>query len=187
MLDIAFVKPALPRHGALVLPLAEDAALAGLAQAIDAASGGAVARALAAEGVSVVVSGRRGERAAAIAAELPRAVGVEVDLGDEDGPARLVAAAEEAFGPGALDEPRAARGRRGLVKGHLPFTTAAKAALSQAVRAAALHRDNEIGSAQLFLGLLTDEDVVLTLRRLGVDASSDDLTRLIRVQLDQAA
>ena len=61
--------------------------------------GEAVARALAAEGASVVVSGRRGDRAAAIAAELPRAVGVEVDLGDEDGPARLVAAAEQAFGP----------------------------------------------------------------------------------------
>ena len=61
--------------------------------------GEAVARALAAEGVSVVVSGRRGQRATAIAAELPRAVGVEVDLGDEDGPARLVEAAEQAFGP----------------------------------------------------------------------------------------
>ena len=57
MLDIAFVKPALPRHGALVLPLAEDAALAGLAQAIDAASGGAVARALAA----AAFKGRKGQ------------------------------------------------------------------------------------------------------------------------------
>ena len=57
MLDIAFVKPALPRHGALVLPLAEDAALAGLGQAIDAASGGAVARALAA----AAFKGRKGQ------------------------------------------------------------------------------------------------------------------------------
>ena len=57
MLDFAFVKPALPRHGALVLPVAEDAALAGLAQAIDTATGGAVARALAAAGFK----GRKGQ------------------------------------------------------------------------------------------------------------------------------
>ena len=76
--------------------------LQGRTAVVAASTGGlgeAVARALAAEGASVVVSGRRGERAAAIAAELPRAVGVEVDLGDEDGPARLVEAAEQAFGP----------------------------------------------------------------------------------------
>jgi leucyl aminopeptidase len=46
MPDIAFVKPALPRSGALVLPLAEDAPLAGLAQKADEATGGAIARAL---------------------------------------------------------------------------------------------------------------------------------------------
>jgi 3-oxoacyl-[acyl-carrier protein] reductase len=76
--------------------------LQGRTAVVAASTGGlgeAVARALAAEGASVVVSGRRGDRAAAIAAELPRAVGVEVDLGDEDGPARLVQAAEQAFGP----------------------------------------------------------------------------------------
>jgi 3-oxoacyl-[acyl-carrier protein] reductase len=76
--------------------------LRGRTAVVAASTGGlgeAVARALAAEGAAVVVSGRRGERASAIAAELPRAVGVEVDLGDEDGPARLVEAAEQAFGP----------------------------------------------------------------------------------------
>jgi leucyl aminopeptidase len=46
MPDIAFVKPALPRSGALVLPLAEEAPLAGLAQQADKATGGALARAL---------------------------------------------------------------------------------------------------------------------------------------------
>lgn len=61
--------------------------------------GEAVARALAAEGAQVVVAGRRGDRAQQIAAELPRAVGVELDLTAADGPARLVAAAESAFGP----------------------------------------------------------------------------------------
>ncbi|SDB64059.1 leucyl aminopeptidase [Belnapia rosea] len=58
MIDIAFVKPALPRHGALVLPIGEGAeALAGLAQAIDAATGGAVQRALTAAGFK----GRKGQ------------------------------------------------------------------------------------------------------------------------------
>ena len=76
--------------------------LQGRTAVVAASTGGlgeAVARALAAEGASVVVSGRRGERAAGIAAELPRAVGVEVDLAADDGPARLVEAAEQAFGP----------------------------------------------------------------------------------------
>jgi leucyl aminopeptidase len=57
MPDIAFVKPALPKGGALVLPLAEEAALAGLAQQADQASGGAIARALEAAGFK----GRKGQ------------------------------------------------------------------------------------------------------------------------------
>ncbi|MFJ9517955.1 SDR family oxidoreductase [Kitasatospora sp. NPDC101801] len=61
--------------------------------------GEAIARALAAEGASTVVCGRRGERARQIAAELPTAVGVEVDLLAEDGPARLWEATVAAFGP----------------------------------------------------------------------------------------
>jgi 3-oxoacyl-[acyl-carrier protein] reductase len=60
--------------------------------------GEATARALAAEGVQVVVCGRRGDLARSIAAELPAAVGVEIDLIAPDGPARLIKAAEEAFG-----------------------------------------------------------------------------------------
>ncbi|KAA2214195.1 leucyl aminopeptidase [Teichococcus oryzae] len=50
MSDIHFVKPALPRAGALVLPLAEGFTLAGLAQQANEASGGAVARGLEAAG-----------------------------------------------------------------------------------------------------------------------------------------
>ena len=46
MPDITFVKPALPRGGALVLLLAEGAALAGLAKAAEEATGGAVSRGL---------------------------------------------------------------------------------------------------------------------------------------------
>ena len=79
-----------------------DLGLRGRTAVVAASTGGlgeAIARALAAEGASVVVSGRRGERARSIAAELPSAVGVEVDLIDEDGPATLVEAATSAFGP----------------------------------------------------------------------------------------
>jgi leucyl aminopeptidase len=78
MPDIAFVKPALPRHGALVLPLAEDAALTGLAQAIDAATGGAVQRALAAASFK----GRKGQSATLWAPTLE---------GGTAGPSRIVA------------------------------------------------------------------------------------------------
>ena len=79
-----------------------DLGLTGRTAVVAASTGGlgeAVARALAAEGAQVVVSGRRGEEARRIAAELPRAVGVEIDLTAPDGPAELVAAAESAFGP----------------------------------------------------------------------------------------
>ena len=78
-----------------------DLGLSGRCAVVCASTGGlgeATARALAAEGASVVVSGRRGDRAKEIAAELPSAVGVEVDLTAPDGPAALVAAAREAFG-----------------------------------------------------------------------------------------
>ena len=58
----------------------------------------AVARALAAEGADVVLSGRRGEVARAEADRLPSAAGVEVDLTAADAAATLVQAARDAFG-----------------------------------------------------------------------------------------
>jgi 3-oxoacyl-[acyl-carrier protein] reductase len=58
----------------------------------------AVARSLAAEGMNVVVAGRRGELAEQIASELPSAIGVEADLTDPEAPHRLVQAAVERFG-----------------------------------------------------------------------------------------
>ena len=78
-----------------------DLGLTGRCAVVCASTGGlgeAIARALAAEGASVVVSGRRGDRAKEIAAGLPSAVGVEVDLTAPEGPAALVGAAREAFG-----------------------------------------------------------------------------------------
>lgn len=61
--------------------------------------GRATAEALAREGVSVVVSGRRGKLAEEIAAGLPRAIGVGVDLLADSGTDELLAATERAFGP----------------------------------------------------------------------------------------
>lgn len=58
----------------------------------------ASAKALAAEGASVVLCGRRGELAQKEAAELPSAVGVEADLTDPAAPERLVRATLDAFG-----------------------------------------------------------------------------------------
>lgn len=78
-----------------------DLRLKGRTAVVCASTGGlgeAIVRALAAEGADVVVSGRRGDRARELAAELPSAVGVEVDLTAEDGAATLHAAAVEAFG-----------------------------------------------------------------------------------------
>jgi 3-oxoacyl-[acyl-carrier protein] reductase len=81
---------------------AMDLGLAGRTAVVCASTSGlgeATARALAAEGARVVVSGRRGERAVEIAAELPEAVGAGVDLTAPDGPETLVARARDAFGP----------------------------------------------------------------------------------------
>jgi 3-oxoacyl-[acyl-carrier protein] reductase len=78
-----------------------DLGLTGRCAVVCASTGGlgeAIARALGAEGANVVVSGRRGDRAKEIAAELPSAVGVEVDLTSESGSADLVAAARDSFG-----------------------------------------------------------------------------------------
>jgi 3-oxoacyl-[acyl-carrier protein] reductase len=52
--------------------------------------GRAIAEALAAEGTRVAVSGRRPERAAAVAAEVPSAIAVSGDLRDDGAPASIV-------------------------------------------------------------------------------------------------
>ncbi|TWF95162.1 SDR family oxidoreductase [Saccharopolyspora dendranthemae] len=78
-----------------------DLGIAGRTALVCASTGGlgeATARALAAEGVAVVVSGRRGDRAEAIAAELPGATGVEVDLTAQGGAESLLTAAHDALG-----------------------------------------------------------------------------------------
>jgi 3-oxoacyl-[acyl-carrier protein] reductase len=60
--------------------------------------GAAIADGLAAEGANVVLVGRDETRVADRAASLPSAVGVAADLTDPDAPARIAAAARDAFG-----------------------------------------------------------------------------------------
>src|SRR4029077_11953364 len=59
----------------------------------------ASAKALAAEGVSVAICGRRGDLAQHEAAQMPKAIGLEADITDPTAPRRLVDQATEAFGP----------------------------------------------------------------------------------------
>jgi 3-oxoacyl-[acyl-carrier protein] reductase len=79
-----------------------DLQLQGRVALVCASTGGlglASATALAAEGASVVVTGRRAELAARIAGEMDSAVGVGVDLGDARAADVLVEAATSNFGP----------------------------------------------------------------------------------------
>jgi len=67
--------------------------------------------------------------------------------------------AEEAFGPGALDRTRAARGDKGgWFGGHIPFERSAKKALELALREAINLEHNYIGTEHVLLGLLRTED-----------------------------
>ena len=98
--------------------------------------------------------------------------------------------AEDAFGAGALDQPVPRRrwGRR-AGKGHIPFTDEAKGTLEQSLEAAVRGHDTEITTAHVFLGLLAVQPgtAYALLRHLGVPASRDDLARLVRTRLDEAA
>ncbi len=79
-----------------------DLKIAGRTAVVCASTAGlgeGVARALGAEGANVVVTGRRAELAKSIAADLPSAIGLGVDLMSEDGPEQIVQAATDAFGP----------------------------------------------------------------------------------------
>jgi 3-oxoacyl-[acyl-carrier protein] reductase len=78
-----------------------DLELQGRTALVPASTGGlgrAIAEALGREGANVVVGGRRADVAARIAAGLPSAIGIELDILDPDSRRRAVDAAEEAFG-----------------------------------------------------------------------------------------
>jgi 3-oxoacyl-[acyl-carrier protein] reductase len=78
-----------------------DLGLRGRTALVLASTGGlgaAVARALGEEGADVVVTGRNREAAEKVAAGLPSAVALPVDLTQPDAPERLLAGTREAFG-----------------------------------------------------------------------------------------
>ena len=79
-----------------------DLGIAGKAAFVAASTGGlglAVARALAAEGVRVAITGRRRELAEQVAASLPGAVAIAVDLHEPEALVEAVNRAEEDLGP----------------------------------------------------------------------------------------
>ena len=137
MLDIAFVKPALPRGGALVLPVAEDSGgLGGLAADLDAAAGGALKRALAA----AEFKGRKGQSCTIWAPMPDGAAGpsriVAVGLGKAS---ELSAEAAEAAGGAALPQVRSEREATVAADG-MPPELAAAFAMGMALRGYRFHR-----------------------------------------------
>ncbi|MFC0105619.1 SDR family oxidoreductase [Kibdelosporangium aridum] len=79
-----------------------DLGIAGRTAVVCASTSGlgeGAARALGAEGANVLITGRRAERAKAIAAELPSATGLGVDLLHLGAPEQIVDTATAAFGP----------------------------------------------------------------------------------------
>jgi len=79
-----------------------DLGLRGKNAFVAASTGGlgrAIAEALSAEGARVIVTGRRGELAMLIAASLPSAVGIELDVTDEASRAAAIEQATASFGP----------------------------------------------------------------------------------------
>ncbi len=111
MLEVAFVRPSLPNSGALVLPFFEAALDSPALQAADAATGGAVSRALEA----AEFKGKSGQTATILAPGGGLSRVVAVGLGKADGFTTL--AAEEAGGHAAAAlarEPEAAVAARTL-------------------------------------------------------------------------
>jgi len=132
MLDIAFIKPGLPRTGALVLPVGEAEGGGaeppeGLRRAANEATGGAVERALQAAGFK----GRKGQSATiwAPGAELTKIVAIGLGKASELSP-------EAAEAAGAALLPAISTEREATVSAeHLPPALAAALAMGAALRA----------------------------------------------------
>jgi len=134
---------------------------------------------------------RLGVDAAQVAGEVRRAAGLDDEalssLGiDLDEVRRR---AEDAFGPGALDPAPRSRWGRPRTTGHLPLTPEAKESLEMALRRALAAGDREIGSVQVFSGLLSTAGgtSLRVLRRLGVTVPCEELIQIVRAEVDQAA
>ena len=124
MLDIAFAKPALPKSGALALLVAEEAASAGLRAAADSATGGALARALAASkftgkaGQSCTVLAPGGGLTRIVAVGLGKLAELTAHGMEEAGgtlAAALAAEPEAAFAADGFEAARAASAAMGAV------------------------------------------------------------------------
>ena len=91
---------------------------------------------------------------------------------------------EEAFGPGALDRTRAARGKEGWWGGHIPFEPASKKVLELALREAIRLGHNYIGCEHILLGLLHTETGaahdVLVARGVRLDSARVIVEELVR-------
>ncbi|MEV4255344.1 Clp protease N-terminal domain-containing protein, partial [Spirillospora sp. NPDC049652] len=109
--------------------------------------------------------------------EALRVLGIDIDAVRE--------AAEDAFGPGALDAPRGVRRGRAAT-GHIPFEPESKKVLELSLRQALRLKHKYIGSGHILLGLLQDRRfrAVRALSGAGVnlDALRDDVTRRIPPQ-----
>ena len=130
-----------------------------LALSRDAGRGGQVLRAAGADHAAVREARQRSH--GELDADALAAVGIDLD--------QVRAAAEAAFGPGALDRGRAR-------SGHLPFADGSKRALEEALRhvlqSKLRRRARVIDSGAVLAGLLAVDDPVVTrvLRQLGTDA-----------------
>ncbi|MGY1650853.1 Clp protease N-terminal domain-containing protein [Geodermatophilus sp. SYSU D01119] len=130
-----------------------------LALARDPGRGGTALRAAGLD--HATVRDALGRTACPLDADALAAVGIDLD--------RVRAAAESAFGPGALDR---GRGRR---TGHLPFADGAKGALEGALRHLLAQprrrRERVIDTGHLVVGVLAVADPVVgrVLRSLGTD------------------
>nr|WP_243851548.1 Clp protease N-terminal domain-containing protein [Modestobacter marinus] len=130
-----------------------------LALSEDPGRGGTVLRAVGADHASVRSAMARS--GGDLDADALAAVGIDLD--------RVRAAAEAAFGPGALD-------RSGSPAGHIPFADGSKRALEESLRhvlrSRARRRARAIDSGAVLAGLLAVDDPLVTrlLRQLGTDA-----------------
>jgi ATP-dependent Clp protease ATP-binding subunit ClpA len=159
-----------------VVVLAQEEARAAGADSVDpvhllvalAAAPGPAGPLLAAASVHVtdLLAGLTTPPGAPLDAEALAALGIDLD--------RVRAAAEAAFGPGALDD--RARTRR---RGHLRFASGSKEALKEALRAAIVRGDRVIDGRHLLAGVLEIGDPAVTgaLARAGVDVA--DLRRRV--------
>jgi len=146
--------------GAVVVAGELDSAVVGtehvlVALAADPGAAGRVLRAagLTGDGLCAELAGRRGsgDTAPGVDPAALSTLGIDYD--------EVRRAAEQAFGPGALDRrPHRRRGwrrqRTGRRTGHRPFTAEAKRALERALREALALRDRQIGSEHLLLGVV---------------------------------